>query len=73
MSLWNHFLTLIISTPFLRKNAAASNVLTPVLNVKFFVSSIIPEYNASTSISVNSIFVFAYSNISVTNSHDEDA
>ena len=39
-SLWNHFFTLIISTPHLRKYAAASNVLTPVLNVKFFVSSL---------------------------------
>ena len=72
-SLWNHFFTLMILTPHLRRYAHASNVLTPVLKVKFLVSNIIPAYNASFSSGVNSIFTGAYSNISVTSSDADDA
>ena len=72
-SLWNHFLTFIISTPHLRKYAAASNVLTPVLKVKFFVSIIIPEYKASASKLVNSGSELAYSISSVTSSEADEA
>ena len=72
-SLWNHFFTFIISTPHLLKYAAASNVLTPVLKVKFFVSIIIPAYNASTSVVDNLISFFEYTISSVTSSAAEDA
>ena len=72
-SLWNHFFTVIISTPHFLKYAAASNVLTPVLNVKFFVSIIIPAYKASASNSVSLTSASEYSIISVTSSAAEDA
>ncbi len=48
------------------------NVLTPVLNVKFFVSIIIPAYNASTSIVGNNLIHYLNNN-SVTNSAAEEA
>ena len=64
---------MIISTPHLRKYAAASNVLTPVLNVNSFVSSIIPAYSASTSIGDNFILIGEYCIISVTSSDADDA
>ena len=63
----------MISTPHFLKYAAASNVLTPVLNVKFFVSNIIPAYSASISSCVNLISACEYSNISVTNSDADEA
>ena len=72
-SLWNHFFTFIISTPHLRRYAAASKVLTPVLNVKLFVSIIIPAYKLSASIFFNSTFTSVYCNNSVTNSAAEEA
>ena len=62
-----------MSTPHLRKYAAASKVLTPVLNVKLFVSIIIPAYSASASIFFNSTLTSAYCNNSVTSSAADDA
>ena len=62
-----------MSTPLFLKNAAASNVLTPVLNVNAFVSIIIPAYRDSASNSVSSIFASAYSIISVTSSAVDEA
>ena len=43
----NRLLTAIVSAPFFFKNAAASNVLTPVFIIKFLVSNIIPDSRAS--------------------------
>ena len=53
--------------------AAASKVLTPVLNVKSFVSTIIPPYKASASISVKFTSSAAYCISSVTSSAAEEA
>ncbi len=49
MSSWNNCFTTVVSASNLLKNAAASNVRTPVLKEKFLVSTVIPANSASAS------------------------
>ena len=53
MLLEKNFLTETVSAPSRLKYAAASNVLTPTLTVKFLVSYIIPQSKASASFGDN--------------------
>ena len=62
-----------MSAPFFFRNAAASNVLTPVFMIKFFVSSIIPESNASAAWTVMLESSPKYSIRAVTSSQADDA
>ena len=69
----NNFLTCVISAPHLLRNAAASNVLTPVRFIKLFVSIIIPAYILFASVAEILISSAIYCNTSATISHAEDA
>ena len=74
MSVWKNCLTAEGSAPCLLSHDAASNVRTPVLTEKFFVSRTIPASITSASKSLMPFFsVVVYCSISVTSSHADDA
>ena len=73
MSVCRSFLTSEVSAPARRRNAAASNVRSPVRTVKSFVSSMMPESIASASTRRMSGCSTSSSSSSVINSQADDA
>ena len=73
MPFWKSFFTRVVSAPLRRRNAAASNVRSPVRIVKFFVSSTMPESTASASKGRISVGSHSSCMSSVTSSHVDEA